>query len=77
MVSEVWNRKIIMTLTNEQKYKKERKKKKMQKIDAIEIKKLIADKDIVWYGKNITTDDIRNWLHQFGDNLNQRLILKY
>ncbi|MEV9526548.1 MULTISPECIES: phosphoribosyltransferase-like protein [Aliarcobacter] len=68
--------KIIMTLTNEQKIQKRAKEEKDAKIDAIEIKKLIADKDIVYNGKNITTDDIRNWLEQFGDNLNQRLIFE-
>lgn len=31
-------------------------------------------KRIIYNGKNLTTDDIRHWLEQFGDNLRQRLM---
>lgn len=68
--------KIIMTLSNEQIIQKRAKEEKDARIDSIEIKKLIEDKDIIYNGKNITTDDVRYWLEQFGDNLKQRLIFE-
>jgi hypothetical protein len=66
--------KIIMTLSDEQKIKRREKENKEAKISATEIKEFIDNKKIVYNGKQITTDDIRAYLEQFENNIQQRFI---
>lgn len=68
--------KIIMTLSNEQQIQKRAKEEKEAKITSQEIKNFIHEKNIIYNGKPLTTDDIRSWIEQFGDNLKQRLIFR-
>lgn len=67
---------ILMTLTNEQEIQRYAKEESDAKIDAKEIKDFIKSKNIIYNGVPLTTDDVRSWLEQFGDNLKQRLIFK-
>jgi hypothetical protein len=66
--------KIIMTLSDEQKIKKREKENKEAKISSSEIKSFIDTKKIVYNSKQITTDDIRVYLEQFKNNIEQRVV---
>jgi len=66
--------KIIMTLSHEQQIQKRAKEEKEAKITSQEVKTFIDSKNIIYNGKPLSPDDVRNWIEQFGDNLKQRLI---
>lgn len=66
--------KIIMTLSDEQKIKRRKQEEKEAKINSQEIKEFIEDYKITYNGKILTTDDIRAYLEQFENNINQRII---
>ncbi|MFT5835625.1 MAG: putative AAA+ superfamily ATPase [Sulfurimonas sp.] len=67
---------IIMTLSDEQKIKKRAKEEKEAKISAKEMNDFINEVKPEYSGHKITSDDIREYLIQFGSNIEQRLIFE-
>lgn len=68
--------KIILTLSDEEKIRIREREEKKAEIASTELLQFIESKKIVYNGNPISVDEVRRWLNQFDNNINQRLVFK-
>jgi hypothetical protein len=70
------SKKIILTLSDEEKIRIREREEKKAEITSTEILQLIESKNIIYNGRPLSSDEVRMWLNQFDSNISRRLIFK-